>query len=49
MGYNAIERKEITGADGKPLIPERDNDLSMLSLEDRAKLLEIARKVERTE
>lgn len=48
-GLFAPEQHQLTGKDGKPLIPEKENDLSALSDEEKAALLLIARKVDRTE
>ena len=34
MGFEASTKHEVTGKDGKPLIPDSDHDLSKLSVED---------------
>ncbi|WP_138481581.1 hypothetical protein [Dyadobacter bucti] len=48
LGLYAPEKKEVTGAGGKDLLPERTQDISMLTAEEKAILLDIARKVDRT-
>lgn len=49
LGLYAPEKKELTGKDGSDLIPTAKYDLTALSAEEKAELLKIARKVERTE